>query len=80
MWSYFHALREPDSELARDFVMIAPSITVFERLKEDFKPTAAAPTSSIIDPVIPPAWRSDWNLSVVLQDEPSAARPAARST
>jgi type III restriction enzyme len=73
VWSYFHALRQPDSTLARDFVLIAPSITVFERLKEDFKPVGGGPDIFDTDPVIPPAWRSDWNVSVVLQDEPSAA-------
>jgi type III restriction enzyme len=73
VWSYFHALREPDSTLARDFVLIAPSITVFERLKEDFKPAGGGLDIFDNDPVIPPAWRSDWNVSVVLQDEPSAA-------
>ena len=36
VWSYFHALRESDSPLARHFVVIAPNLTVFERLKEDF--------------------------------------------
>jgi type III restriction enzyme len=72
-WSYFHSLLEPDSTLARDFVLIAPSITVFERLKEDFKPVGGGPDIFDNDPVIPPALRSDWNVSVVLQDEPSAA-------
>ncbi|MEK6250700.1 MAG: DEAD/DEAH box helicase family protein [Actinomycetota bacterium] len=73
VWSYFHSLREPDSTLARDFVLIAPGITVFERLKEDFKPVGGGPDIFDNDPVIPPAWRSEWNVSVVLQDEPSAA-------
>jgi type III restriction enzyme len=36
VWSYFHALRESDSELARHFVVIAPNLTVYERLKDDF--------------------------------------------
>lgn len=39
VWSYFHALRESDSKLARHFVLIAPNLTVFERLKDDFKPS-----------------------------------------
>jgi type III restriction enzyme len=72
-WSYFHALREPDSDLARDFVLVAPSITVFERLKEDFRPAAGGKDVFDADPVIPPQWRADWNVSVLLQDEPSAA-------
>jgi type III restriction enzyme len=69
VWSYFHALRESDSFMARHFVVIAPNLTVFERLKEDF-------ADGIIfdkDPLIPVAWRGDWNLSVVLQGEASGA-------
>jgi type III restriction enzyme len=73
VWSYFHALREPNSQLASDFVVIAPSITVFERLKEDFRPGSGGVDIFEADPAIPPAWRPDWNVSVVLQDEPSGA-------
>ncbi len=65
VWSYFHALRESDSEMARHFVVIAPNLTVFERLKEDFGDGRIFDT----DPLIPAEWRGDWNLSVVLQDE-----------
>ncbi len=36
VWSYFHALRESDSPMTKHFVVIAPNLTVFERLKEDF--------------------------------------------
>ncbi|MEW6110022.1 MAG: DEAD/DEAH box helicase family protein [Nitrospirota bacterium] len=69
VWSYFHSLRESYSPMTRHFVVIAPNITVFERLKEDFG-------DGIIfdkDPLIPVAWRGDWNLSVVLQDEATGA-------
>ena len=69
VWSYFHSLRESDSPMTRNFVIIAPGVTVFERLKEDFG------NGRIFhqDPLIPAAWRGDWNLSVVLQDEASGA-------
>lgn len=73
VWSYFHSLRESDSDLAQSFVVVAPSITVFERLKEDFKPADGGRDIFSTDPLVPPGWRSDWNMSVVLQDEPSAA-------
>jgi len=73
VWSYFHSLRELDSPLARDFILIAPGITVFERLKEDFRPAEGGPDIFDSDPLIPPEWRTDWNVSVVLQDEPAAA-------
>ena len=69
VWSYFHALREPDSEMARHFVVIAPNLTVFERLKEDFGDGRIFDT----DPLIPSHWRGDWHMSVVLQDEASGA-------
>ena len=69
VWSYFHALRESDSPLARHFVVIAPNLTVFERLKEDFG------NGRIFDhdPLIPVAWKGDFNLTVVLQDSPGGA-------
>jgi type III restriction enzyme len=69
VWSYFHALRESDSPMAKNFVVIAPGITVFERLKEDFGNARIFDK----DPLIPTAWKGDWNLSVVLQDEASGA-------
>jgi len=69
VWSYFHALRESYSKMARHFVIIAPNLTVYERLKEDFGDGKIFGT----DPLIPEPWRGDWNLSVVLQDEASGA-------
>ena len=73
VWSYFHALRESDSPMARHFVVIAPNLTVFERLKDDFKPSRGGLDIFDRDPLIPVAWRGDWNLSVVLQDEATGA-------
>ena len=70
-WSYFHSIYEEGSDLARDFVVIAPGVTVFERLKDDFSPPGGGPGIFDTDPVIPPAWRSDWNVAVVLQEAPS---------
>lgn len=72
-WSYFHAVYEPDSQMAHDFVVIAPGVTVFERLKDDFRPADGGADIFNADPVIPSAWRSDWNLSVSLQSEASPA-------
>ena len=73
VWSYFHALRESDSPMARHFIVIAPNLTVFERLKEDFKPAGGGPDIFDTDPLIPVEWRGDWNLTTVLQDEASGA-------
>jgi len=73
VWSYFHALRESGSDMPRHFVVIAPNLTVFERLKEDFHPEGGGPDIFMKDPLVPPEWRGDWNFSVVLQDEASGA-------
>jgi len=53
VWSYFHSLRESDSEMARHFVAIAPNLTVYERLREDFKPAEGGPDIFDSDPLIP---------------------------
>ncbi|HQO21043.1 MAG TPA: DEAD/DEAH box helicase family protein [Acidobacteriota bacterium] len=68
-WSYFHALRESESLMARNFVVIAPNLTVFERLKEDFEGGKIFDR----DPLIPEEWKGDWNLNVILQDEAGGA-------
>lgn len=73
VWSYFHSLLEPDSKMARHFVVIAPNLTVFERLKDDFKPSRGGGDIFDNDPLIPPAWRDQWNLTTVLQKEASGA-------
>ncbi len=66
VWSYFHSLYEPNSDLARHFVVIAPNLTVYERLKDDFEYGAIFHN----DPLLPPEWKSDFQMQVVLQDEP----------
>jgi type III restriction enzyme len=65
VWSYFHSLYEPNSDLARHFVVIAPNLTVYERLKDDFENAAIF----YRDPLIPDEWRGDFQMQVVLQDE-----------
>jgi type III restriction enzyme len=69
VWSYYHSLYEPDSDLAQHFVVIAPNLTVYERLKDDFEDCAI----SYRDPLLPEEWKSDFQVQVVLQDEPGGA-------
>lgn len=71
VWSYFHKLYEKDSPLTKNFVLIAPNIIVFERLKEDFADNKIFNT----DPLIPPSWMDDWDIKVLLQDEFTTANP-----
>jgi len=72
-WSYFHALFESDSPLAKHFVLIAPGLTVYERLKDDFAGGKIFDAPPRGDPIIPPEWRGDWNISVVEQDAAGGA-------
>ena len=65
VWSYFHALREPNSKMTTRFLVIAPGLTVYERLLEDF----GGGKIFHEDPLIPPAWKKDWHLDVIQQNE-----------
>ena len=69
VWSYYHSLYEPGSDLARHFVLIAPNLTVYERLKDDFENNAIF----YQDPLLPEEWRADFQMQVVLQDEPGGS-------
>jgi type III restriction enzyme len=67
VWSYFHKLYEDDSPMAMSFLMIAPNLIVFERLKTDFGDAATFRR----DPLIPREWAHDFDLAVLLQDDPA---------
>ena len=70
-WSFFHKTYESDSEMSRNFLLIAPNIIVLDRLKSDFEGLFIFSH----DPVIPPNghqgrnWKDDFKISVHLQDE-----------
>lgn len=70
-WSYFHKLYEPDSELARNFLLITPNIIVLERIKTDFDGLKIF----FVDPVLPDNgyegknWSDDFQLTLHLQDD-----------
>lgn len=70
-WSYFHKLYEPESKLARNFLLIAPNIIVLDRLRTDFDGLKIFYN----DPVIPENgfngkdWNSDFHLDLHIQDE-----------
>ena len=69
VWSFFHSLYEDGSDLARHFVIIAPNLTVYERLKDDFENARIFHT----DPLIPDEWKADFQVQVILQDDPGGA-------
>ena len=76
-WSYFHKLYEPGSELARNFLVIAPNIIVLDRLHRDFRGLRIF----FEDPVLPDNgvdgrnWRDDFQLTLHLQDQVNVTVP-----
>ena len=76
-WSFFHKLYEPGSELARNFLVIAPNIIVLDRIYRDFQGLRIF----FEDPVIPDNgvngrnWRDDFQLTLHRQDEVRITRP-----
>jgi len=69
VWSYFHRMYQEGSDLAQHFVVIAPNLTVYERLKDDFENCAIF----FNDPLLPPEWKPDFQMQVVLQEEPGGS-------
>ena len=69
-WAYFHKIYEEDSDLARNFLVIAPNIIVLDRLRNDFDGLKIF----CEDPVIPENgmegrnWKSDFQLTLHIQD------------
>ncbi|OAO01590.1 type III restriction endonuclease subunit R [Sphingomonadales bacterium EhC05] len=76
-WSYFHKLYEPDSELSRNFLVIAPNIIVLDRIYKDFEGLRIF----FEDPVLPDNgfegrnWRDDFQLTLHKQDEVRVTQP-----
>lgn len=75
-WSYFHKLYEPDSKLARNFLVIAPNIIVLDRIYKDFQGLRIF----FRDPVLPDNgfgghdWRNDFQLTLHVQDDVRVVR------
>jgi len=69
-WSFFHRLYEPDSEMSRNFLVIAPNIIVLDRLLNDFNGLKIF----FEDPILPDNgyegqnWRDDFQLTLHIQD------------
>jgi type III restriction enzyme len=76
-WSFFHKLYEPGSDLARNFLVIAPNIIVLDRIYKDF----AGLRIFFADPILPDNgfngqdWRDDFQLTLHLQDEVRVTHP-----
>lgn len=77
VWSYFHKMYETDSDLARNFLVIAPNIIVLDRLRTDFEGLKIFRD----DPLIPENgfegqnWGEDFNLTLHIQNEALVTKP-----
>lgn len=75
-WSFFHKLYEEDSDLSRNFLLIAPNIIVLDRLLNDFNGLKIF----FEDPILPDNgyegqnWQDDFQLTLHVQDDVSIVR------
>jgi len=76
-WSFYHKLYEPDSTLARNFLVIAPNIIVLDRVYNDFEGLKIF----FQDPVLPPngferrGWHDDFQVTLHKQDDVRVTSP-----
>ena len=77
VWSFFHKLYEPHSQLARNFLVITPNIIVLDRIYRDFQGLRIF----FEDPALPDNgvdghnWRDDFQLTLHKQDQVTITRP-----
>jgi type III restriction enzyme len=72
VWSFFHKRMVKDSDLSTNFLIIAPNVIVYQRLEKDF-------ASNVIFnqlPLIPPEWKSQWSMKVILRRESAEPDPS----
>lgn len=75
-WSFFHKLYEPESTLARNFLLITPNIIVLDRLRADFDGLRIF----FNDPILPENghggrnWRDDFQVTLHIQDDVQVLR------
>ena len=64
-WQYFNAVAEAKDDYAQTFLLVAPNVIVFERLRTDF----AGGKIFTVDPMIPEELRIHWDFQVYLRGE-----------
>lgn len=71
-WSLLHRRFEPGSRLADNFLIVAPNVIVFERLREDFD------SCKIFHglPIVPPEWKAEFTLQTLLRGDARDPAPS----
>jgi type III restriction enzyme len=68
-WQYFNAVAEGRDDFAKTFLIVAPNVIVFERLRADFGGGRVFRT----DPIIPPELRIFWEMDCYMRGDPERA-------
>jgi type III restriction enzyme len=68
-WQYLNGVVEGQEDFARTFLLLAPNVIVFERLRVDFEGGRIFRT----DPVIPPEFKLYWDFECYLRGEAERA-------
>jgi type III restriction enzyme len=68
-WQFFNAVAEPNSDYAKTFLIIAPNVIVFDRLRADFGGGRVFKT----DPIVPPELRIFWDMEFYMRGDPQRA-------
>ncbi len=69
VWQYFNAVREDEHDFAKTFLILAPNVIVFERLKSDFEGGRIFTN----DPLIPREFNIFWEFDCVMRGEAERA-------
>ena len=68
-WQYLNAVAGGSDDYAKTFLIIAPNVIVFERLRSDFGGGRVFKT----DPIIPPELRIFWEMDFYMRGDPERA-------
>ncbi|MFQ5652899.1 MAG: DEAD/DEAH box helicase family protein [bacterium] len=68
-WQYFNALREDEEQFAKTFLVLAPNVIVFERLRVDFESGKVFRT----DPLFPKHYRLFWDMEFYMRGDSERA-------
>ena len=72
VWSYFHKRKIKDSSLSTNFLIVAPNVIVYQRLEKDFAGNRIFHEL----PLVPPEWRGQFTLKVILRGETTEPDPS----
>jgi type III restriction enzyme len=68
-WNYLNSVVEGQTDFARSFLLLAPNIIVYERLRSDFADGRIFKT----DPIIPPELKLYWDLECYVRGDSERA-------